>query len=163
MATALDYSDEIICMEYNTGTTDGAGDLDVTLDYTPTDANGIMLYCNDPDVVPINQGLAGAVLTIRFYKRYYEKPSTTDTDAENLPGGVTKQGAKQNTDAGGAGAPIGLPGGGPNYSFVDHVHGVSFQYTHSHDITSFTTTDVAITTLATTAVTVSIMYVRTVV
>lgn len=157
MATAVDYSTKMDLMGYYTDTTDGAGDIDITLADTPVSVNSIVLFTNNQTLVPKIQGLVGAVLTVRFFKRRYEKVDTTDTDAENLPGGVTKRATKQTTDAFSAPS-SGGPGGGPNNSTSSHTHGVSFQYSHSHVISSFAATASTLVAYATQAVTIMVFY-----
>lgn len=154
------YNGKLVMSGYYTDTTDGSGDITITLADTPRDINAIMLFCNDEEVIPEVQSTSGTTLVVRFYTIKYDKPSTTVTDANNLPGGVTAQGAKQNTDSTGPGAAMGASAGGPNYSYVAHVHGVSHEYEHSHNVTGYSTTNAAGVAYTAQAVEVMVIYAR---
>jgi len=105
---------------------------------TPVADNTLMLYVQATARIAEFISRSGTNVTFAIRKLVYDKPSTTATDALELPSGVSAQSSKQNTDANSGFS--GAPGGGPA-CYEAHSHGVSYQYTHSHTITTnFTTT-----------------------
>jgi len=136
------FSSKKLHMEHFTGTTDGSGDLTVSLSSTPANtATQFVVYSNTANVVPKVQSITGASLVVRFYKFQYDKMSSTATDADNVPSGVSATGTKQNTTAGGTADIVYYV---DNVSQQAHIHAVPFQYVHSHNISTFTATDMTV-------------------
>jgi len=130
-------------LESFSGNTDANGDLTCTTAQMPLQ-NGVIAYTNNTKYIVKIPSISGTATKVRFYTIDYDKATQTAKETDNLPSGVSQQTSKQNTaaDAGG-----GLGIGGVNRPTLVHVHGVSFQYQHTHSVTNFTTTDATLTAI----------------
>ena len=153
-----DYSGEILTMEsFTSQTTDGSGDITVVLQNTPIADDAILVNL---------QGVAGAFaqfqsrtgtsVTFRVYQKY-DKATSANVTLGSLPVGVTAQSTKQSTDSG-----TGTSGDRSSTGSVDisgaHTHGVSFEYTHTHEIDSTGTTLSALATTGSITLVVTYAY-----
>ncbi len=131
-----DFAGYYINMESFTISTDSGGSANVVLTGTPVADEAIIIYCQNPlryaEFVSRSEG----TVTMQIRKLRYDKVDHTDTDANNLPAGVSPASSKSttDTDTGESGAPLGGPA-----AVRYHGHGISWQYKHSHNISSFST------------------------
>ena len=139
MAT-IDHSGNIFTMEsYTAQTTDGSGDIVITLQNTPIADTAIMVNLQGvAGAFAQFQSRAGAAVTFRIY-RDYEKLDETTGSAVALPGGITSTGAaitvNGTTSTEAASSAGNNPGGitatiAHSHTFSDTVTQV---ITHSHD------------------------------
>jgi hypothetical protein len=119
-------------------TTDGSGNINLTLSRTPTSINNISVFIGNAGYLSYATNLVGTTLTVIVRKTQYDRTDTATPSAENLPSGVTKQTTKQSTDSATAG---GQGEGTQAQGIGTHSHGVSFEYAHTH---SYTSTDLPI-------------------
>ena len=152
------FSGKKLHMEHFTGTTDGSGDLTVTLSSTP--ANTVTQFIVDSkttNVIPKVQSITGTSLVVRFYKFQYSKMASTATDAGNLPTGVTSAGVVSSTSTAPTGGNV-ITGTPYWYSTpAGHAHEIKKQYIHTHNITS-TTTDTTQAVFGSGAVELLVLY-----
>jgi len=130
------YAGNVLTMEsFTAQTTDGSGDITVTLQNAPVADDAIIVNL---------QGVAGAfaqfksrtttAVTFTVFQKYDKTTGVDGTTAHltDLPAGITEQNAKVSTDTfTGSNA-----GNGVNSSIgsTGHSHGVSHSYTHGHDL-----------------------------
>ena len=143
-----DYAGSSITMEsFTAQTTDGSGDITVTLQNAPTADDAIMVNL---------QGVAGAFaqfktrtttsVTFTVFQKYDKIDTTITGSLSNLPAGVTEATSKGATDSGGGGSINAVDG--VTHSTGNHTHGLSTTYQHNH---TATVTATALSTLNTTA------------
>jgi len=151
------FSGKQLHMEYFTGTTDGSGDLTVVLSSTPVNtANQFIINSNTEGVIPKVKSITGTTLVVTFNKFQYSKMSSTATDADNVPDGVTATGTIQNTSASSSGNT--LIDASASVTTGGHVHAVEHQYIHSHDVSTFATTDKTVEVSTSLAVSLTVLY-----
>ncbi len=123
-------------------TTDGSGNIDLTLQEDPAADDAIMLYCNIPGYIVEFDSRASKVVTILVTKMSYDKTDTTITgNLSNLPTNVTESSTQFSTDiAGGAQVSAGEGGARPTGT---HSHLISYMYRHDHT-PGFTETNMTI-------------------
>ena len=155
------YDRTKIHYEYFTDTTDGSGDIIVTLEANPAATKSILLYSSTVNAQPAIQSLSTNQLTIRFYKYQYSKTDTATTTLNSLPGSVSSQSTKQNTsgDPAGASPTVNSDASPTFHPFTQpHVHGVSFQYIHDHALSVGSTPGVSLAALTSTVVKIAVIY-----
>lgn len=134
-----DYEGSVLTMEsFTSQETDGAGNIDLTLQETPAADDSIMLYCSNPGYIITLSSRAAKVLTVLITKLKYDKTDNPLTgNLSNLPGGVTESAIRISTDSAG-GTGFGANDGPQNLSKV-HTHLISKTYQHDHTPTYTTT------------------------
>jgi len=142
-----DLAGNVFNMEYFTDTTDGSGQITVTLSNTPTHDNAVMVFCKTAKRLISNVSRTGAALTITIRKMTYDKTDDPITGAlSNLPAGVTEQSTKQNTDSANGYSSDHCTAGAQSPRLpVSHAHGVSHIYEHDHT-PGYTATDLPLAT-----------------
>ena len=138
MAT-VDHAGNIFTMEaYTAQTTNGSGEITVTLQNTPTSDNAIIVQC---------QGVTGAFAEFKsrsgtavtvIVRRDYEMVDETTGSAVALPGGVTSTGAAITVSGTTSSFSATNRGNNPGNNATDsHSHtfsdSVTQVITHSHD------------------------------
>ncbi|KKK64893.1 hypothetical protein LCGC14_2979620 [marine sediment metagenome] len=143
-----DYASKVLTMEsFTSQETDGAGEIELTLQETPAADDSIMLYCSNTGYMITLSSRAAKVLTVLITKLIYDKTDTPLTGSlGNLPGGVTESATRISTDSG-AGTGFGAVDGVQKLS-VTHTHLISKTYQHDHTPTYTTTAMAAATTQA---------------
>jgi hypothetical protein len=143
MAT-IDYAGYDFTMEAYTGqSTDGNGEVVITLQNAPVDANCIVVQINgNKKRIAEIKSLAGANATVVIRKMLYDRTDTAVASAVNLPASVTVATTIQNTDTYSPDANRADSGTAVNASPA-HAHQVSFQYAHAHN---YTATDLPLAT-----------------
>jgi len=138
-----DYSGNVCTMEsFTAQTTDGSGNIDLTVQSTPAADDAIILYCNTPGYVVEFDSRTAKVITVLITKLGYHKVNNPVTGSlGNLPGGVTEATAKANTDSG-VGADSNCVEGVDGQT-GSHVHGLSYTYRHDHTL-GYTLTDMPV-------------------
>lgn len=129
-----DYAGKILTMEsFTAQTTDGSAELDLTLQDTPSDDNNIYIFCGTAGYIAQFSSRTAKVVTVVVKKLVYDKIDDPITgNLGNLPGGVTEQSTKQNTDAGGGSSQDNPEAGSGNSAIPNHAHGLSYIYRHDH-------------------------------
>jgi len=133
------YSGYTTAMESFTINTDINARGTVGLSGTPVADGAVILCCNGTAAARYAEFISrsGTAVVIQIRKLRFDKPYTTESGVNNLPGGVSSTSSKFNTDT--VDSASGAPGGGPA-AVNGHNHGVSYQYGHSHTISTFATT-----------------------
>ena len=124
------YASKTLTMEsFTAQTTDGSGELDLTLQETPMEDSSIYIFCGTKGYIAKFDSRTAKVVTVLITKLNYDKTDDPITGAlSNLPGSVTEATAKTATD----GATGGFVGRNTGGSTGTHTHGLSKTYQHDH-------------------------------
>lgn len=148
-------------VEEFTGTTDGSGEMTVTLSRAPAHLAGCFCMVGEDErvIAPISVGgTGGKVLTLRKRKLKYDKPQDSHTDhtgaveSSTAPSGIAVSSSAQHTGdtapaatstgPGATTAPVGgaagdavVSVGGVTTTVDAHHHSMDFLYDHKHKLT----------------------------
>lgn len=140
MATNNYHSKTFTMESFTAQTTDGSGNIDLTLQETPTDDSSIYIFCGTKGYIAKFDSRTAKVVTVLITKLKYDKTDDPITGVlSNLPTNVTEATAKTATDSA-TGAYTGRDVGGTTGA---HTHGLSKIYQHAHT-PGFTSTSLVV-------------------
>lgn len=131
-------------------TTDGSGNITLTLTRTPTSINNVAVQCLNAGYTAFASALTDTSLTILVKKLKYDKPTTiaTNTTLANMPSGVSSDSTASGFTITSTDCSAESNNGGNNttnnFASKDHTHNVTIDkvITHSHGVdVTFTETD----------------------
>lgn len=125
--------------DYFTGqSTDGSGEVVLSLTRTPADINNIMVYCSKDDRYAVVSGLSTADLTVTVYKTSYQKVSAITGALSNLPASVSEATTIQAPGSNSSGSATNDGSGGTTANVHSHTTSISHIYQHDHPFTEAT-------------------------
>lgn len=158
--TTIDYAGTIFTMESFSQSTDGSGDIVVTLANTPQDNQAILVFCQTPTRIVEFVSRSGANVTLRVRKAVYDRSDTgVGGTINNTPSGITISDASSigtsSAASGNVGSSTGASGGQGIMDTFSHAH--SFTQISDHDH-SYTETDLPVAGTEAVLVTVGYAY-----
>lgn len=153
-----DYANQVVTMEsFTSQTTDGSGELDLTVQETPAADDAIIIFCGTAGYIAEFGSRAAKVITVVVKKLKYDKTNDPITgNLGNLPGSVSESASKIATDAGGGSSQDNPFAGGGDSALPGHTHGLSYIYQHDHTPT-YTETAIPLAT-SQAGIDITIMY-----